>query len=885
MSNRFHSKFHRQNHHTYTSATNPDAGHDPIASPQQPFRGDFVLSGALSCYAGASATAGFFGTNNTALCALAGYRGIYVKSPIIGGEFLSTSGDALSAYGALIGGDFYSAIRGVRSHGTTYGVDTYSPNIALNANGNSVGGNFYSTSNAVSAYSPNIGLNVGSPNIAINAGSVGGVAVNAYSNTTSISSNGTNIGVFSYSPNVALSVSSPLTGASIKGDSISLLTNGSGVNILKNRTGLFKTPNASYGSYPLTNIVLDLNGDLFVDGNTLITGNLSALGALTQLDAHVQVTSSLKVNNIGNDAAVTIVQTGAQPILVCYDNDISLSVPSFIVDGNKNGWIALGTASPTAPLTIQKSTASTQGNNQPQIRISDDGTANRVSISTPITNYPRSYVGTESNTSFDIVTNATTQLTVSNTGNVGIGETSPGAKLAINGSLSGNSTFNLIGNATLNNSLNVSGGTVLSNTLNVSGGSTLNNLYVSGNLYDTGSLNILGGTVLSSTLNVSGGSTLNNLRVSSNTTLNDLYLSGNVNSSGTINTQRLSAYDFVLNHPTPNDGINPSIFMGEQGDGSVGTIAGSLSGFITLYDELQNKYVIKTQFGATTPLTALVIDQNANIGIGTNIPNVPLTVNGAISSTGNLTINGQINSGNLTVNGQISANGAITSINGFTAQDRISGSNYSVLYRSSDKTKLYDSVYGDVLYYDTSGQVGIGGIPTSGKRLSVSGDLYFTGEINGTLANSSNFNSASNTTTASPGQVAFNTTVSMQANSSYELTFNVIYTTSAGGQATFALSGNNTFNGSGFIAHTNAGGIATNAASGSLGGASITLSTNLLALAKPIASTPSTTQGANITFYVQTGSSATTANLVVWNSTAGTLAVKQGSYWKKTNLN
>lgn len=48
MSNRFHSKFHRSNHHTYTNSANPDAGHDPIASPENPFKGDFVLQGGLS---------------------------------------------------------------------------------------------------------------------------------------------------------------------------------------------------------------------------------------------------------------------------------------------------------------------------------------------------------------------------------------------------------------------------------------------------------------------------------------------------------------------------------------------------------------------------------------------------------------------------------------------------------------------------------------------------------------------------------------------------------------------------------------------------------------------------------------------------------------------
>jgi len=50
MSSRFHNKYHRHNHHT--TAVNdpryPDASHDPIASHDSPFQGDFVLNGTLS---------------------------------------------------------------------------------------------------------------------------------------------------------------------------------------------------------------------------------------------------------------------------------------------------------------------------------------------------------------------------------------------------------------------------------------------------------------------------------------------------------------------------------------------------------------------------------------------------------------------------------------------------------------------------------------------------------------------------------------------------------------------------------------------------------------------------------------------------------------------
>jgi hypothetical protein len=50
MSSRFHNKWHRHNHHT--KSTNdpnfPDSAHDPIASPEFPFQGDFVVQGVLS---------------------------------------------------------------------------------------------------------------------------------------------------------------------------------------------------------------------------------------------------------------------------------------------------------------------------------------------------------------------------------------------------------------------------------------------------------------------------------------------------------------------------------------------------------------------------------------------------------------------------------------------------------------------------------------------------------------------------------------------------------------------------------------------------------------------------------------------------------------------
>lgn len=76
MSNRFHQKYHRRNHHTYTNPANPDAGHDPIASPESPFLGDFVMAGALSAFAPASSYAGYFYSENTGLVGQGNVLGI-----------------------------------------------------------------------------------------------------------------------------------------------------------------------------------------------------------------------------------------------------------------------------------------------------------------------------------------------------------------------------------------------------------------------------------------------------------------------------------------------------------------------------------------------------------------------------------------------------------------------------------------------------------------------------------------------------------------------------------------------------------------------------------------------------------------------------------------
>jgi hypothetical protein len=313
----------------------------------------------------------------------------------------------------------------------------------------------YSPTRAISAYGGGVAGEFGSPLIALSANG-GLVGVQVYSPRTALSAYGSRIGVEVYSDNLCLSGYSPLTGikleagqvaAQFRSPVISLSTGGGGINIFNSRTGIYKEPRDYYGSpqQQAGKVVLDVGGDVWIDGACTIMGDLSAYGTITYLDTKVSITSSLLVNNKGTDAAATFIQTGAKPILRCFDQDIDspLSTPSFIVDGATNGWVGIGVATPTAPFTIVKDSSTNQlgSANQPHVRIYD-GSANKIILGTYGTNNggtnaggtTNPYIGTENSVPFDILTNNDTRMTFLANGNVGINDSTVGilnSKLSI----------------------------------------------------------------------------------------------------------------------------------------------------------------------------------------------------------------------------------------------------------------------------------------------------------------------------------------------------------------------------------------------------------------------------------------------------------------------
>ena len=63
MSNRFHNKFHRQNHHSDPTPGYPDSALDPIASFEQPFKGEFYSQGDIITTENLSAGKNLYATN------------------------------------------------------------------------------------------------------------------------------------------------------------------------------------------------------------------------------------------------------------------------------------------------------------------------------------------------------------------------------------------------------------------------------------------------------------------------------------------------------------------------------------------------------------------------------------------------------------------------------------------------------------------------------------------------------------------------------------------------------------------------------------------------------------------------------------------------------
>jgi len=293
-----------------------------------------------------SAYSNFIGADifseNKAISARGLKIGLEVSSPV----------RAISANGNVIGVESYSNNISISSYGGTIGLHVKSPNKAIYAIGNAIGVESYSTTRAISAFGSLIGLEVASPIRAISAYS-GFVGADIFSENKAISARGLKIGLEVSSPIRAISAYGGIIG--IESYSLNIpLSTAFGKNIMHGWVGINNnTPTSA----------LEVKGSTVLDGNVRITqevkldsnltifGNLSTLGNISYLDTFVTVTSAMSITNTGTGPALTVTQTGDEPIARFYDD---AGLVALYVEGQstKPGWVGIGTDNPNMALTV-----------------------------------------------------------------------------------------------------------------------------------------------------------------------------------------------------------------------------------------------------------------------------------------------------------------------------------------------------------------------------------------------------------------------------------------------------------------------------------------------------------------------------------------------------
>jgi hypothetical protein len=110
-----------------------------------------------------------------------------------------------------------------------------------------------------------------------------------------------------------------------------------------------------------------------------------------------------------------------------------------------------------------------------------------------------------------------------------------------------------------------------------------------------------------------------------------LTVNGNISARDAVIAYSLSGRYLGLVHNPANDGIDPSIRLGETG-------SAGFSGVFISYNESTNMFGLSSLFSPSPAVGALSINHFGNIGVKTNDVANALTVNGAISASQGITV-------------------------------------------------------------------------------------------------------------------------------------------------------------------------------------------------------------------------------------------------------
>jgi hypothetical protein len=449
--------------------------------------------------------------------------------------------------------------------------------------------------------------------------------------------------------------------------------------------------------------LLQIGEPIIVTVNTYLSGVEEDIGISDSIDPEYTPDAKLEISSGGTGRDLLMLSSYPSG-----DGDL------FIVKNSGN--VGIGATTPSSPLTI-KTVAG------PDIELISSGSNADIMTNAAFK------VGTTTSQPFSIITNNLYQMTVDSTGNVGIGTTSPAAKLDVSGDISTTSVYKIDGNKVLstpgsNTLVGIEAGANTTGTYNTFSG------YQAGSSNTTGSLNTFSGrragysnTEGQSNTFLGGSAGYSNTTGNYNTAVG--YWAGRLNSTGSGNVFIGYSAGYSENGSNKlyiaNSSTNPPLIYGDFNTGRVGIGTTSPDA----------KLVVAGQIKVTggTPAVGKVLTSSDASGLATwetpasagdNLGNHTATQNvklngywlsgdgGSegvyVTNTGNVGIGTPSPADKLDVTGHINSNESYK-LNGYTVVDNNGWSNIFVgQYAGINTTGSYNSALGyQALYSNTTG--------------------------------------------------------------------------------------------------------------------------------------------------------------------------------------